>query len=138
MATGGDIGWRSDAALAAEFERNKTNPCVGLELLAENAHSRVWSLRLAPGQRIGFHRHVLDYFWTSVTPGRAISRLEDGRTVERVYQAGDLQYERYGAGEYKIHDLENIGDADLVFVTVEFLDSANKKIELPAGVVPRN
>ena len=133
-----DDGWRSDAALVAEFERNQNNPCVGLQLLTENEHSRVWSLRLAPGQRIGFHRHVLDYFWTSVTPGRAISRLEDGRTAERIYQVGDLTYERYGAGEYKVHDLENTGDTELAFITVEFLDSANRKIDLPPDVAPRN
>lgn len=30
---------------------------------------RVWTIGLKPGQRLGFHTHVLDYFWTSVTGG---------------------------------------------------------------------
>jgi hypothetical protein len=29
-----------------------------------------------------------------------------------------------------IHDLENIGEADIVFTTVEFLDSANDPLPL--------
>ena len=37
-------------------------------------------------------------------------------------------------GEYKVHDLENIGEKDLVFMTVEFLNSANKPLPLPQSV----
>ena len=37
----------------------------------------------------------------------------------------------YGSGEFKVHDLENIGDTDLTFVTVEFLDSPNKPLPIP-------
>src|SRR4051794_10018935 len=53
------------AELQAEFEReaNNPNPCVGSMLLSENERTRVWMIKLAPGERIGFHRHVLDYFW---------------------------------------------------------------------------
>ena len=58
--------------IAAEFapEPKSPNPCVGNELLSESERVRVWIIRLQPGERIGFHRHVLDYFWTSVTGGR--------------------------------------------------------------------
>ena len=49
--------------IAAEFEREKKNPnpCVGSDLVSESDRVRVWMIRLAPGERIGFHRHVLDY-----------------------------------------------------------------------------
>jgi hypothetical protein len=59
------------AEIAAEFERESKNhnPCVGTSLLSENEKVRVWIIRLAPGERVGFHRHVLDYFWTSTAPG---------------------------------------------------------------------
>jgi beta-alanine degradation protein BauB len=52
------------AAIMAEFEREKlnNNGCVGSTLLSENDKVRVWIIRLAPGERIGFHRHVLNYF----------------------------------------------------------------------------
>jgi quercetin dioxygenase-like cupin family protein len=120
-----------------EFERNQMNGCVGTRLLSEDARVRVWDIRLKPGERIGFHRHVLDYFWTAVTPGRARSHLEDGSTVESDYEAGETRHESYSPGEHKIHDLENIGDSELVFTTVEFLDSANKPLRVPAGVRAR-
>ena len=28
-----------------------------------------------------------------------------------------------GAGQYKVHDLENLGDKEMVFMTIEFLNS---------------
>jgi hypothetical protein len=63
---------------------------------------------------------VLDYFWTAVTPGRARSHKQDGSIVEATYAAGETRHFAYGTGEYKIHDLENVGDTDLWFTTVEF------------------
>jgi beta-alanine degradation protein BauB len=82
-------------------------------------------------------RHVLDYFWTAVTPGRARSHTQDGSVVEATYAAGDTRHFAYGTGEYKIHDLENVGDTDLWFTTVEFLDSANGPLETNAITDPR-
>ncbi|MFZ0778241.1 MAG: hypothetical protein WAM74_17280 [Xanthobacteraceae bacterium] len=71
-------------AIAAEFEREKlnNNGCVGSTLLSESERVRVWIIRLAPGERIGFHRHVLDYFWTAVSGGRGRQHIHDGTTVE--------------------------------------------------------
>ncbi len=117
-----------------EFDQNQMNGCVGTQLLSEDGRVRVWDIRLQPGERIGFHRHVLDYFWTAVTPGRARSHQADGSTVETDYFAGETRHESYGAGEHKIHDLENTGDSELVFTTVEFLDSANAPLPVPAAV----
>ncbi|MEI9803164.1 MAG: hypothetical protein WDN48_00320 [Pseudolabrys sp.] len=34
----------------------------------------------------------------------------------------------------RVHDLENLGDKEMVFMTVEFKDSANKPMQLPEGV----
>ena len=124
------------AAIMAEFEREKlnNNGCVGSSLLSENDKVRVWIIRLAPGERIGFHRHVLNYFWTSVSGGRGRQHLMDGTTVEYSYQPGETRHEIYGRGEYKVHDLENLGDKEMVFMTIEFLDSANKPLVIPDRV----
>jgi len=121
------------AAIKAEFERERANPngCVGSTLLSESEKVRVWIIRLAPGERIGFHRHVLDYFWTAVSGGRGRQHLQDGSTVEYTYQPGETRHESYGTGEYKVHDLENLGDKDMVFMTIEFLNSANKPLAIP-------
>ena len=82
-------------AIAAEFERERANnnPCVGTELLSENERTRVWIIRLAPGERVGFHRHVLDYFWTCVTGGRGRQHVNDGKTVEYTYAPGETRHE---------------------------------------------
>ena len=125
--------------LAAEFERESKNPnpCVGSRLLSENERTRVWMITLKPGERIGFHRHVLDYFWTSVNGGRGRQHVHDGTTVEYTYQPGETRHETYAAGQFKVHDLENLGDKDMIFMTVEFKDSANKPLPLPAHVRPQ-
>jgi hypothetical protein len=51
------------AEIKAEFERESRhhNGCVGTQLLSETDKVRVWIIRLQPGERVGFHRHVLDY-----------------------------------------------------------------------------
>jgi quercetin dioxygenase-like cupin family protein len=123
-------------AIAAEFERERqnNNGCVGTRLLSESERVRVWIIRLGPRERIGFHRHVLDYFWTSVTGGRGCQHVHDGSTVEYTYQPGETRHETYGPGEFKVHDLENLGDKEMVFMTIEFLDSANKPLALPEKV----
>jgi beta-alanine degradation protein BauB len=87
--------WPADIAAAFEREAKDPNPCVGTTLRSENERTRVWIIRLAPGE---------------------------------------TRHESYGAGEFKVHDLENIGDQDMVFMTVEFKDSANAPLPLPAGV----
>ena len=126
--------WPAD--IAAEFERESKhpNPCVGTSLLSENDKVRVWIIRLAAGERVGFHRHVLDYFWTSVSGGHGRQHLMDGTTVECTYQPGETRHETYGPGQYKVHDLENLGDREMVFMTIEFLNSANKPMAIPDSV----
>jgi quercetin dioxygenase-like cupin family protein len=125
------------ATLKAEFAREAEQPngCVGTELLSETEKTRVWMIRLKPGERIGFHRHVLNYFWTSVNGGRGKQHLMDGTTVEYSYYPGETRHEIYGPGEYKVHDLTNLGDQDMIFMTVESIEgSANKPMPIPDTV----
>ena len=64
-----------------EFAANAGNGQVGNRLVSQSDRVRVWSLSLKPGERIGFHTHVLDYFWTAVTAGRGRSQYSDGRVA---------------------------------------------------------
>ena len=122
-------------AIVREFERARDNGCVGTRLISETERVRVWEIRLGPGERIGFHRHVLNYFWTSVNGGRGRQHLMDGTTVEYSYYPGETRHETYGAGEFKVHDLENLGDDDMIFMTVESIEgSANKPLPIPDTV----
>jgi len=120
--------------LKAEFAEGQFNGCVGTTLLAENERVRVWEVRLAPGERLPFHRHVLDYFWTALTDSQGISHYGDGRVVHPVYKAGDTKFTKFNEGEFMIHDMRNTGDDEFLFVTVEFLDSANKPIDVPDSI----
>jgi mannose-6-phosphate isomerase-like protein (cupin superfamily) len=119
--------WRRD-----ELAANTANGHVGTRLVSDTARGRVWHLTLQPGERLPFHRHVLDYFWTVTSPGggKGRSHYGDGRVVDVDYAEGDTRHMAFGAGESMIHDLENAGSAPLSFVTVEYLPSANAPLPL--------
>jgi quercetin dioxygenase-like cupin family protein len=119
--------------LREEFIANRGNGRVGTKLVSETDKVRVWHLSLEPGERIEFHTHVLDYFWTAMTAGNALSRYGDGGIREVSYVVGDTQHHVYGPGEFMVHDLENVGDTTLVFATVEFLGSANEPLKLESA-----
>lgn len=101
------------------------NGHVGHKLLSETKRVRVWFLSLEPGERVGFHRHQLDYFWTALSEGASRSNFADGSVLETNYEKGKTQHFRFAEGACMIHDLENIGTTTLSFTTVEFLDSQN-------------
>ncbi len=116
--------------LLAEFEANQQNGHVGMTLLDENEYGRVWSISMKPGERCGFHRHVLNYFWICVSGGKARSHFADGSTRYPEYGVGEYCELRFEAGDSLMHDLENIGDEDLVFTTVEYFASPNQPLSL--------
>src|ERR1700691_3271610 len=82
-------------AIAAEFERERqnNNGCVGSTLVSESERVRVWIIRLAPGERIGFHRPGRDYFGPAVSGGRARQHVHDGTTVEYSSRPGETRHE---------------------------------------------
>lgn len=111
--------------IRAEIFANEMNGRVGQELLSETDAVRVWRISLAPGERVGFHRHVLNYFWVAINAGRSRSNYATGETRDAEYQAGDVRHFRFAEGEYMLHDLSNTGETELIFTTVEFKDSPN-------------
>jgi len=121
-------GWTDE--LRAEFDSHSHDGHVGSRLLSENARVRVWEIRLAPGQRWHAHRHVLDYFWTAVNAGTSRQHTSDGTTRDVSYNAGETRHFTFETGEYLLHDIENVGDGELVFTTVEHVDSANTPLEI--------
>jgi mannose-6-phosphate isomerase-like protein (cupin superfamily) len=117
-------------ALTEELAANQQNGHVGGKLVSETDTLRIWHLHIPPGERLGFHRHVLNYFWTALVPGRARSHYGDGRIADATYAAGDTKHFTFDEGQSMIHDLQNIGSEPLVFVTVEFKQSANQPLTL--------
>ena len=66
--------------------------------------------------------------------GEAVSHDGEGTTKARRYGVGETEALSFRRGESMIHDLINAGNADIVFTTVEFLDSANQPLPLPDSV----
>lgn len=122
-------GWSE--ALVAELKSNMgRNGRVGSRLVSETDDYRIWLIEIQPGERLPFHTHAMNYFWTATTEGRARSRYADGRIEEPSYTIGMTRHYRFGPGESMTHDLENIGDAVLCFTTVEDKRSANAPLTI--------
>ena len=114
-----DRGTFDPADFAEELAAASTNHQIGTSLWFENEHVRVFEVRLAPGQRGPFHVHDATYFWTVIEPGRGLQRFADGAHVTRDYALGETRYLTNTPADPLIHDLENVGDSILRFVTVE-------------------
>jgi len=109
------------AEYAHELEAAPGNLEVGTTVWFENDRIRVWEILLLPGERGAFHSHVTNYFWTVVEGSRGLQRFADGTFVVRDYLVGETKYLEHTPETALIHDLENVGDTTLRFVTVELL-----------------
>ena len=107
---------------AAELAAAPDNLEVGTTIWFENDRIRVWEILLQPGERGAFHSHVTNYFWTVVEGSRGLQRFADGTFVVRDYLVGETKYLEHTPETALIHDLENVGNSTLRFVTVELLD----------------
>ncbi|MFG6401557.1 hypothetical protein [Microbacterium sp. P04] len=121
-------GWSDE--VKAEFDTHAFDGAVGSRLLSETPRARIWEIRLQPGERWHAHRHVLDYFWTAINAGTSRQHTFDGTTRDVSYGAGETRYFHFGKGEYLLHDIENVGETELIFTTVEHLDSDNAPLDL--------
>jgi len=118
--------WRS-----AELEKAPLNGRVGHTLVSETDAVRVWVISLKPGERLPYHCHVLNYFWTATSEGVTRSHFSDGTTAESSVKTGDTKHYKFAVGERMIHDLENIGSTPVSYVTVELkIGSANAPLAL--------
>ncbi|WP_447035407.1 hypothetical protein [Streptomyces sp. DSM 118878] len=113
---------RWSAPLHAEFDANSHHDGIGQKLVHETDQVRVWETHLLPGERIPVHRHVLDYTWIALTGGRARQHAADGTSREISYERGQTLVFSLAGGRHHLHDLKNIGDEVLSFLTVETKD----------------
>jgi hypothetical protein len=105
-----------------ELDAASQNKQLGTSVWFENEKIRVWEVLLEPGERGAFHSHTTNYFWTVVEGSRGLQRFADGTFVVRDYVVGETKYLEHSPQSELIHDLENVGDSTLRFVTVELLD----------------
>jgi hypothetical protein len=109
------------AEFADELIAAPGNLQVGTEVLFENDRVKVWQITLAPGDRGPFHAHTRSYFWTCVEAGIGRQRSPNGTLKVRRYEVGQTQFSTHSPSEPMLHDLENVGDTMLRFVTVELM-----------------
>ncbi|MFD8379283.1 hypothetical protein ACFV2X_12230 [Streptomyces sp. NPDC059679] len=121
---------RWSPALKTDFDNNAHNGRVGQSLLKETDSLRIWETHLQPGERISVHRHVLPYHWIALTDGQARQHNSDGSTREISYVRGQTRYFDVAAERYHLHDLKNIGDEVLSFLTIETKGGPNEPIQL--------
>lgn len=105
--------------LRAEMLRNSENDRVGHTLLFENDKVKVWHIVLQPGERIEYHKHNYDYFWTVMQDGTGLSNQEDGSQVTFPLTKGQTSFYDIQKSGSIIHDLQNIGDQLIEFITTE-------------------
>lgn len=117
--------------LYEEMLASKDNGCVGSVLVSETDKLRVWHLHIAPGKRCNFHRHVNPYFWTAHNAGKARGYFSSGEVRDVVHYPGETKHFHYGDGDYMMHCVENVGDTELLFTTVEFIDGENTPLAIP-------
>ncbi len=115
----GDFSNWTPKALSEVKEKNFTTK-VGEQLVFENDMIKVWTIKLLPNSSLPFHKHTLNYNWTALTNGTAISCYETGRIVKLTYEKGDFAYYNHDQKGDFIHNLKNIGNKTLKFVTVEY------------------
>jgi beta-alanine degradation protein BauB len=111
-------GSYSPLDFADELVAAPDNRQLGTKVWFENDHIQVWEVRLEPGERGAFHIHDQTYFWTVTEPGRGLQRFVDGTFVIRDYELGETRYLEHSRQNPLIHDLENVGETTLRFVTV--------------------
>jgi hypothetical protein len=119
MPIGEERGTFSLDDFAQELAEAETNRQLGTALWFENDHVRIFEVRLGPGERGPFHVHDATYFWTVVEPGRGLQRFADGSFIVRDYALGETKYLTHSPDDPLVHDLENVGETRLRFVTVE-------------------
>jgi len=117
-----------------EMLASHDNGCVGTTLVSETDRVRVWHLHIPVGTRCGFHRHVNPYFWSALNAGKARGYFSSGLIRDTEHYVGETKHFYYGPGDYMLHSVENIGDTDLAFATVEFLDGTNPPLTIPPAV----
>lgn len=103
-----------------DVKQAQENDHIGTHLVSRTDAMSIWHVRLAPGEVLPPHRHDRPYFWTVTTDGKGRAQYGDGRIVEVDYTAGDTQHHAETPETHFVHDLTNIGETDLIFVTVEF------------------
>ena len=108
-----------DPSKLMELKSNSIDDRLGQKLLFENNRIKVWEVILFPGESLPFRKISVNYTFTSMTEGLAISRNANGKIVLVRIKEGDSMYLDH-EGRQTIYDLKNIGEDTLFLHALEF------------------
>ncbi len=109
-----------DHETLATLQKGNYTTQVGEQLIFENADLKVWTIKLLANSSLPFHKHTTNYNWTAMTDGSAISHYQTGRIIQLSYTKGDLSYYDHDTKGSFVHNLKNIGNKPLEFITIEY------------------
>jgi hypothetical protein len=69
-----------------------------------------------------------------LVPGKARGYFSSGEIRDVEHYKGETRHFNYGEGDEMLHSVENIGDTELIFTTVEFIDGPNAPLPVPDSV----
>ena len=118
--------------LVKEMRQSHNNGCVGSVLVSETSEVRVWHLRLPPGYRCPFPQTCKSLFFGALIMMDELEIIFPlGLLKEVNHFAGETRHFYYGEDEYMLHSVENIGETELLFTTVEFINGENAPLDIP-------
>ena len=103
-----------------ELRDNRISHSLGQRRVFENESIVLWSIVLAPQERLPFTYHNRYYSWTCRAGGVALSRDANGCIYLLKFEEGDTGMVDKHLEADCIRDLQNVGDEILEFKLIEF------------------
>ncbi len=93
---------------------------LGQKVLYEDHRTRLWQLRMLPGERRPFTNHTSNYNWECTTGGTLLTRNANGRISLVILEKGESD-NCQRSQQTSINDLENLGAETVEFVIKELI-----------------
>ena len=93
---------------------------IGVRVLLENAHVRIWHLELGPGETSPLHTHSHPYLFVVLESARTETRFVDGELSEDADPVGAAVWAGLDEGT-RTHTLRNVDSKRYVNRVIELL-----------------
>lgn len=115
-----------DQKMIEELFHQEISPSLGRQLVFENENIKLWDIRLLPGERMPFRKHMTNFSWVCITGGLTLTRSGNGKISMVKINPGDSEYCEF-EGKNHIYDLENIGESPVLINILEYKNSNIEK-----------
>ena len=105
--------------LLAELQNIPLVLSLGQKLLYESKDTKIWTIKLQPGERLPFRRIHCNFGLVSLDDAMLITRSGCGRIGLHHVDKGDVFFSSFENRE-TIYDLENMGENSITIYLFEF------------------